>query len=283
MTGSAAPARRPPLLLVYAVTVTGIMSNTLILPAIPDILDDFGQPDGSAGVLVASGSLAGILVAPVIGGLADRFGRRRALVPCLVLFSAAGALGGLAPGFWVLVGARFVQGIGSAGLINLSVVIIGDHWDGEARARAIGRNSAVLTVSLAVLPALGGLLTELGTWRYAFGPYLLGLVTAVVAWRVLDDDVHTAGLPVREQVRGAVAVLRRPMIAGMITAGVLVFILIFGLFLATLPLLLEDEFGLGAGARGLVASAPAATATLVAFNVGRLQARISRRRPTLAW
>jgi ACDE family multidrug resistance protein len=164
---------RPPVGLIYAVTVTGILSTTLILPAIPDILEAFDQPDGRAGVLVAAGSVAGIVMAPLIGGLADRFGRRRVLVPCLVVFGVAGGLGGLAPTFWFLVLARFVQGIGSAGLINLAVVIIGDHWSGNERAGAIGRNVAVLTVSLAVLPAVGGLLTELGTWRLAFAPNLI--------------------------------------------------------------------------------------------------------------
>lgn len=280
MTGATAgtQAERPPITLIYAVTVTGILSNTLIIPAVPDILDAFNQPDSRAGVLVASGSLPGIVVAPVIGGLADRFGRRQVLVPCLVLFGVAGGLGGLAPSFSFLLGARLVQGIGSAGLINLAVVIIGDHWTGEARARAIGRNAAVLTVSLAVLPGLGGLLTEIGTWRLAFAPYLLALVTAVAVQRLLPDVDLGEPVVLRRQIHGAWQVLRRPLVAGAIATGIAVFVLIFGLYLATLPVLLEREFGLGAGMRGLVAAVPASAATLVAFNLGRLKARWGRRR-----
>jgi MFS family permease len=273
---------RPPVSLVYAVTVTGILSTTLILPAIPDILDAFGQPAGRAGLLVAAGSLPGIVVAPLIGGLADRFGRRRVLVPCLALFGVAGGLGGLAPTFGFLVAARLLQGIGSAGLINLAVVIIGDHWTGEDRARTIGRNAAVLTVSLAVLPGIGGLLTEIGTWRLAFAPYLLALVTAAVVHRRLPEVDLGEPVPLRRQVHGAWQVLRRPLVAGTIANGVLVFVLIFGLYLATLPGLLQAEFGLGAGLRGLVAAVPALAATLVAFNLGRLKARWGRRRLVMA-
>ena len=51
----------PPLVLIYSVTVTGILNNTLIGPAIPDILAAFDQPDSRAGVLVASGALPGIV------------------------------------------------------------------------------------------------------------------------------------------------------------------------------------------------------------------------------
>ena len=69
-------SRRPPLIFIFTVTLTGILNNTLISPAIPDILDDFGTASSRAGALVAAGSVAGIVVAPLVGILADRFGRR---------------------------------------------------------------------------------------------------------------------------------------------------------------------------------------------------------------
>ncbi len=108
------------------------------------------------GVLVSAGTLPGIVMAPVIGLLADRYGRRAVVVPCLVAFGVCGALAGLAPSFGALVAIRFLQGAASAGLVNLAVVIIGDHWDGTDRIRRLGQNSAVLTVSLAVFPPVGG-------------------------------------------------------------------------------------------------------------------------------
>ena len=84
--------RRPILGLILAVTATGIMANTLLSPAIPNILDDFGVGDSGAGVLIAAGSLPGVIVAPVVGVLADRLGRRRVLVPCLAVFGVFGVL-----------------------------------------------------------------------------------------------------------------------------------------------------------------------------------------------
>lgn len=173
-------AASPGLPLIFTVTITGILANTLVGPAIPDILDAFDQPDARAGWFVASGTLPGILMAPVIGVLADRLGRRAVLVPCLAAFGAFGLLSAAAPSFEVLLGLRVLQGLGSAGLINLAVVLIGDHWTGLERARRVGQNAAVLTVSLAVFPPVGGLLTELGGWRLSFAPYAVGLATAVL-------------------------------------------------------------------------------------------------------
>lgn len=276
------PPGAPPLLLIFSITVTGILNNTLIGPAIPDILASFDQPDSRAGLLVASGALPGIVVAPLIGVLSDRYGRRRVLTPCLVVFGIGGGLAALAPSFAALLVLRLVQGVGGAGLINLAVVIIGDFWTGNERARLVGRNAATLTISLAVFPAVGGLLTELGGWRLSFAPYPLAMVTALLVWRLLPDiDLHPQP-HLRAQLGDAARVLRRPLLALSTVAAFGVFFLIFGLYLTVLPVLLEDRFGLSAGARGLVLSAPALSSTVAALTVGRLRATFGGRRLVLA-
>jgi ACDE family multidrug resistance protein len=263
----------PPLALIFSVTITGILANTLVGPAIPDILEAFGQPDSRAGLFVAAGTLPGIVMAPVIGVLADRFGRRAVLVPCLLAFGLFGLLSALAPSFQALLLLRLLQGLGSAGLINLAVVIIGDHWTGLERARLVGQNAAILTLSLAVFPPLGGLLTELGGWRLSFVPYSLSLVTAVLIYRHLDANRPAGGVTLRAQLSGAGDAIRQRDVLGSITIGMVIFMLIFGLFLTALPVHLESEFGLSAGQRGLVIAAPALTSTLTALRLGWLRGR----------
>ena len=269
---------RPPKWLIYAITATGILANPLIAPAIPDILRDLDAPRGQAGFLIAAGTLPGIVVAPVIGVLADRYGRRAVLLPCLVLFGLFGVGASFAGSFWILLALRLGQGVGSAGLINLAVVLVGDHWDGVERARILGQNSAVLTVSLAVLPPLGGFLTELGTWRLAFAPYALGIVTAAVLWRLLPETRSRSTVTVRGQLGEALGFARSRAVMGTVGLGFVIFFLIFGLFLTVMPLLVEDRFGLGAGGRGLVLAVPAITSTLAALSLGRLQLRYGRGR-----
>jgi MFS transporter, ACDE family, multidrug resistance protein len=264
---------RPPLPLIFSITITGILANTLVGPAIPDILDAFDQPDSHAGLFVSAGTLPGIVMAPVIGVLADRFGRRAVLTPCLVGFGCFGLLSALAPSFEALLALRLLQGIGSAGLINLAVVIIGDHWDGIDRAKLVGQNAAVLTVSLAVFPPVGGLLTELGGWRLSFAPYAAGIATALLIWRRLDPARPDGNDTLRSQLGGARSAARHRDVLGSISIGFVIFMLIFGLFLTALPVHLEREFGLGAGARGLVIAAPALTSTISALRLGRLRAR----------
>jgi MFS transporter, ACDE family, multidrug resistance protein len=221
-----------------------------------------------------------VVVAPLIGLLADRFGRRELLVPCLAVFGLAGGAAAVAPSFAVLLACRLLQGVGAAGLINLAVVLIGDGWEGADRARVIGQNSAVLTVSIAAIPPLGGALADLGGWRATFVPYWLGLVTAAVVLVVLPRSerrqVRTA-----EQVRDAWVYLRTPRMVATVATGVVAFVLVFGLFLTTLPLHLRGEFGMGATGRGLILGLPALTSTVAALSLGRLSRRFGARRLVL--
>jgi ACDE family multidrug resistance protein len=227
---------------------------------------------------VAAGAIPGIVVAPVIGLLADRFGRRNVVVPCLLVFGVFGGLSALAPSFSILLLLRLLQGIGSAGLINLAVVLIGDHWSGPERARLIGRNAAVLTVCLAVLPPLGGGLAELGGWRLTFAPYLFSLVIAAVAWRQLPIADPVEPITLGEQLRTARTQVRKPLVLTCVVAGFIVFMLIFGLFLTTLPVHLAGRFNLGPGLRGLVLGSPAFTSTATALSLGRLRGRWGAKR-----
>lgn len=263
--------------MLFAVTLVGILSNTTITANIPDILDDLGRGSGSAGPLVSAGALPGVFLAPVIGILADRFGRKPVLLPCLVAFGIGATAGALAPNFWALLAARLLQGVGGAGLINLAVVLIGDHWTGPERTRLIGRNSAVLTAALAILPSIAGILAEVASWRWSIALGTLAFPVALVGWRRLPDHRPAQRRTLERQLRDAAVLIRQPIMIFVLVAGFVLFTVIFGVFLTALPVHLEERFGLGPGARGLVLSTFAVGATLVSFNLGRIRSVVPLR------
>jgi ACDE family multidrug resistance protein len=172
--------RRTPLWFPFALTLVGITSNALVTPALPNVLAELSASEATSGVIVASGSVAGIFVAPIVGIAADRIGRRPVIVACLCVFGIFGTAVALAPTLPLLIVARFLQGVGSAGLLNLAVVLIGDVTSGDRRTKLIGRNSAVLTTGLALLPLISGGVTQLFDWRVTFTLYSAG--AALGAW-----------------------------------------------------------------------------------------------------
>lgn len=272
MSGGAEPVPRALVPAVLAISTTGIMTNPLVLPVLPDIARDLGVSSGTVTLVIAAASLPGVVVAPFIGISADRFGRRAVVVPCLVVFGVAGLAGAVAPNFPVLLATRFVLGIGAAGLINLAVVILGDHFSGATRSGMIGRNAVALTLGLSVFPTLGGALGDRWGWQAAFAPFGLAFVVAALAARVLPAGRPGEGRTVGEQLRGAAGYVRDRRVYAMTAAGFTSFVLVFGVAV-TLPIHLDAEFAAGPLVRGLVLALPAVGAGTMAAFMGRLARR----------
>ena len=258
----------------FAITASGLLSNSVLVSSTPEILRDLGHPISRAGLVVAAGAIPGIVVAPAVGFLADRYGRRRILLPCLIIFGVFGLAAGFSPTLGWLLAARIAQGVGAAGLINLAVVLIVDHWDGLDRAALIGQNSAVITVAVAVYPVLGGGITDLFGWRWMFVSYAIPLVVAGLVGLHLVADQPVQSGKVRDQVRAALVEIRRPVTGTVIVLGAIVFLLIFGLFLSLMPIHMDQKFGLGPTQRGLVAAVPALSSTVSSLLVARARARV---------
>ncbi len=264
----------PSKVLVFSVTTVGLLHNSIFVSSTPEILRTFGESENLAGLLIAAGSIPGVVVAPFIGFLADRFGRKKVLIPCLIIYGVFGLLVGLSPSLsWFLI-LRIFQGLGSAGLINLVVVIISDNWGSLERARLIGQNAAAITISVAIYPVAGGGITDLIGWRWNFLTFFLPLIVAFFISRKLEDHQPGLKVSVLEQISGAFAEVRKPAIATNLVIGTIVFMSIFGLLLSLLPVHLDREYGLSPTERGLIASTPAILAALAALTVARVRKRV---------
>src|SRR5438128_11878208 len=102
------------------------------------------------------------------GSLGDRYGRRRVFIIGVVIFAAASAWCGLAPGIRSLIIARALQGFGAALLVPGSLAIISSSFREEDRGRAIGTWSGFSAITAAIGPVLGGWLIEHVSWRAVF-------------------------------------------------------------------------------------------------------------------
>ena len=262
----------PPLALIFAISGVGILTSTLIGSSIPDILAGLDVDKGAAGPLVASGTVAGIAMAPIVGSLADRFGRRPAVTACLAAFGVFGMLQMAAPNYPVMLALRVAQGFGSAGLMAFGAVLVGDHFAGVERTRRMGQNAAAFAVSTALAPVVGGFLTDTFGWRWSTAPYGLAVPLALWAWLVLPPGrpAPAAGATPTEPMS---AYLRRPPMPLVLAAAVGYYVLMFGLVVATLPGFLDDRFALAASTRGLVMSLASVAGAVAALRFGSLRAR----------
>jgi len=197
------------------------------------------------GMLITVFTLPGIFLTPVFGVLADRAGRKRILVPSLLLFAVAGGACAFARNFNLLLAMRFLQGMGAASLGSLNVTLVGDLFSGKERVRAMGYNAGVLSIGTASYPATGGAKAALG-WYCPFALPLLALpvalpVAVLVATR-LDAPEVRGGESLARYLKGVWGSLGRRDVIGILASGTLVFIILYGSYLTYFPFLLARGF-----------------------------------------
>jgi EmrB/QacA subfamily drug resistance transporter len=170
-------------------TFMATLDGSIVNIALPSIGRAFGVDIGSVEwVVVAYLLVVGSVLLP-FGRLGEVVGFRRVYLAGFAVFTAASALCAAAPGIEALVGFRALQGIGAAMLMAMGPAIVARTFGPGERGRALGLNAISVSIGLTLGPALGGLLTEVATWRGIFLVNLpIGLFAIAWAARILPQD-----------------------------------------------------------------------------------------------
>ncbi len=268
--------RDPNLHVIFGVTLMAVLGVSSITPAFPQIAEALSLTPGQVGLLVAVFTLPGATLTPILGVLGDRFGRKRVLVPSLLVFAVAGTACGFARDFELLLWLRFFQGVGAAALGALNITLVGDLYGGWKRATIMGYNASVLSVGTALYPAIGGVLAVFG-WFYPFFLPVLALpVALLVIWRLRNPE------PAREQnlrdyLRNTLISIRNRQALGLFLASLVTFVILYGAYLTYLPFLLRRSFDASPVLIGLLFSVTSVATALTSFRLGRLSRRFSSR------
>jgi EmrB/QacA subfamily drug resistance transporter len=194
-----------------------MLDNTIVNVALPSI-----QRDLNIGISelewVFNGYALTFGVLMLTGGkLADMLGRRRIFIAGLVIFTLASLGCGLASSAGMLIGARVVQGVGSALMNPATLSIITATFPPRQRGMAIGIWAGVSGMALAIGPLVGGLITQHWSWNWIFFINVpIGIIAIVVARLVIDESRDTSA----EQ---------RLDLPGLLSSAIALFALTYGL------------------------------------------------------
>jgi MFS family permease len=271
MASSGSPKPRPLFLdpnlnIIFGVTLLAVLGVSSVAPVFPNVARELDIAPEAVGLLITVFTFPGIILTPVLGVLADRYGRKQVLVPALLLFSIAGASCSLARDFEVLLLLRFFQGVGAASLGSLNATLIGDLFSGRQRTEAMGYNASVLSVGTAVYPSLGGALAALG-WYVPFALPIVGLGVALAVLFRLEAVEVQRGEGLRTYLREALVGMRSRKVIGLYLASVMTFIVLYGAYTTFIPLHLSEEFGSSALAIGLIMSVGSLSTAVTASNL----------------
>lgn len=251
-----------------------VMAVSSVTPAFPKVIRALDISGTQVGLLITFFTLPGVIMAPFLGVLADRWGRKNILVPSLLLFAVAGAACAFATSFHVLLALRMFQGVGGASLGTLAPTLIGDIFSGRERAAAMGLNAGVLSIGTASYPAIGGALATLG-WNYPFALPLLAVPVGLLVIFKLENPEPGNAQGVRDYLSGAVKSLWNLKLVALFAAGISLFIILYGAYLTYFTLLLDERFQAPSYLIGIMMSVMSLTTALVSSQLGRINAHIS--------
>ena len=126
-----APSRTEQLAVIIALGGFGTLGFAVTSPILPELAAAFDVPESAIGLVQGAVAFPGVLFSLVIGYLADRLGRKRVVVAATLIFSTFGVAGYWASSFWMLVGFRFLQGVGISGMLGLGIALVGDLFEGR--------------------------------------------------------------------------------------------------------------------------------------------------------
>lgn len=153
--------------------------------ALPRIEGEFGS-GVDLGAWVITGYLcATAVMAPLTGWLRRRYGARRLFPGAIGIFILASLMCALAPSGWTLILFRILQGAGGGVIHPLAQAILLDIYPRERHGRMMAILGAGIMVGPILGPPLGGIITDLASWRWVFVINLpIGLFSIACIWRL---------------------------------------------------------------------------------------------------
>ena len=172
-----------------------MLDNTVVNLALPTIQRELGSGLTELQWIVDAFVLFLAAFMLTGGTLGDLYGRKRAFISGLVIFTASSLLCALSPSVEVLIAGRALQGLGAAIMLPSTLSILTNTFtDPKERAQAIGIWAGVSGIALAVGPAVGGIMVDSWGWQSIF--YLnvpIGIVALAIAIRLVRESKNPEG------------------------------------------------------------------------------------------
>ncbi|HSY03156.1 MAG TPA: DHA2 family efflux MFS transporter permease subunit [Acidobacteriaceae bacterium] len=176
---------------VMLATFMEVLDTAIASVALPYIAGSLAASNSEATWVLTSYLIANAVVLPASNWFALRFGRKRFLISCVVIFTFASFWCGAAPSLGVLLLARILQGAGGGALQPLSQAILLESFPPRKRGAAMALFGFGVVVAPVLGPTLGGWLTDSFSWRYAFYINIpIGILAIYMISRYVKDPPY---------------------------------------------------------------------------------------------
>ncbi|WML39487.1 DHA2 family efflux MFS transporter permease subunit [Neobacillus sp. OS1-2] len=179
--------------LLLAGTFIAILNQTLMITAIPPIMEEMNITANSAQWLTTIFMLVNGIMIPISAFLLERFTTRQLFITAMGIFAVGTVVGGIAPNFAFLLLGRVIQSIGAGVMLPLMTTVFLLIFPVNKRGAAMGLVGLVISFAPAIGPALSGWMISHFSWRVLFFIILpIALIDIIVAYRFLKNVTEVA-------------------------------------------------------------------------------------------
>ncbi len=186
------------LVLLSSALLVVMFSETMLLPAIPEVMQDFKIPYSTAAWIFSAYLIVAAVMTPIAGKLSDIYGSKKVLLTLLVLYVVGVIAGGFSEHISFLLASRVVQGVGLAA-IPVAFSIIRDSFPPEKLAMSVGVFSSAASGGFIVGLLVGASIIQNFGWHVTF--FFIAPAAVIVTF-MIARFVHNDSNPVHLQLNG---------------------------------------------------------------------------------
>ncbi|KLV33482.1 MFS transporter [Priestia megaterium] len=271
------------LLALASVPLIMTLGNSMLIPVLPVIEKRLQISSLQVSMIITVYSIFAIFLIPIAGYLSDRFGRKKIIIPSLLLAAVGGALTGwaswqMANPFWVILIGRAIQGIGSAGAMPVVMPCVGDMFKDEQEiTKGLGLIETANTFGKVLSPILGAFLAAM-IWflPFWFIPILclISILLVMFLVKVPKNDSSSESEQKKKSIKQFLKDLKKTLkenigwLMAIFILGAIIMLVLFGV-LFYLSTILEERYHIVNTKKGLVMAIPLLALSISSFVAGK--------------
>lgn len=254
------------------------LGNSMLIPVLPVMEKKMGITSFQSSLIITVYSVVAIFLIPIAGYLSDHIGRKKVIIPSLIITGIGGIISGWASwqikdGYWIVLIGRAFQGVGAAGAFPIVLPLVGDMFKHEDEVSgALGEIETSNTLGKVLSPILGSFLAGF-LWYLPFFsiPVFCAISILLMVFLVKSPQKKDKPLPFKDFLKKIKLIFTENgrWLYAIFFIGVIVMFVLFGV-LFYLSDMLENKFGIKDLQKGLLLALPLGALCLSSFITGKI-------------
>jgi MFS transporter, ACDE family, multidrug resistance protein len=253
------------------------LGNSMLIPVLPVMEKKMGISAFQSSLIITVYSIVAIFLIPIAGYLSDHIGRKKVIIPSLIITGIGGIISGWAAwkmndGYWIVLVGRALQGVGAAGAFPIVLPLVGDMFKNEDEVSGVlGEIETANTLGKVLSPVLGSFLAGF-IWFIPFFsiPVFCTVSIIMMIFMVKSPKKKEKPLPFKDFLRKVKLIFTENgrWLYAIFFIGVIVMFVLFGV-LFYLSDTLENRYGIKDLQKGLLLALPLGALCLSSFITGK--------------